>query len=31
MNIIKKNTTMAFYNENQQLYLETDALGVSLA
>ena len=29
-NIIKRNLTMAFYNEKQQLYLETDALGVSL-
>ena len=29
-NIIKDNATMAFYNVIQQLYIKTDALGVSL-
>ena len=29
-NIIKKNETMEFYNEKEQLYLETDALGIGL-
>ena len=29
-NIIKKNATMVFYNEKEQLYLETDASGVGL-
>ena len=29
-NIIKKNATMAFYKEEEQLYLETDMLGVGL-
>ena len=29
-NFIKKNATMAFYNEKEQLYLETDALGIIL-
>ena len=29
-NIIKKNVTMAFYNEKKQFYLETDVLGVWL-
>ena len=28
--IIKKNVTIAFYGEKQQLYLEIDTLGVSL-
>ena len=28
--IIKKNATMAFYNEKEQLYLETDVSGVGL-
>ena len=30
-NMIKKNTTMEFYNENEQLHLETDAFSVGLA
>ena len=29
-NIIKKNATMAFYNLKEQLFLETDMLGVGL-
>ena len=29
-NIIKKNVTIVFYNEKEQLYLEMDALGVEL-
>ena len=29
-NIMKKNVTMAFYNEYEQLYQETDASGVGL-
>ena len=29
-NVIKKNVTTAFFNETEQLYLETDALGVWL-
>ena len=28
-NIIKKNVTMVFYNEKEQLYLQTDVLDVS--
>ena len=28
-NIIKNNATMAFYNEKEQLYLETNALRVA--
>ena len=30
INIIKKNMTMTFYNEKEQLYIETDALGAGL-
>ena len=29
-NIIKKNSTMSFYNEKEPFYLETDTLGVGL-
>ena len=29
-NIMKKNAVMVFYNEKEQLYLETDVLGVGL-
>ena len=29
-NVIKKNMTMTFYNKKQQLYLDTDVLGVIL-
>ena len=28
--VIKKNAAMAFYSQKEQLYLETNALGVSL-
>ena len=27
LNIIKRNVTMSFYNEKEQLYLETDTSG----